>query len=120
LPRRQRHRVGARSWRDGETTFDPVSQSVLVRVVGLGGRYWRRGHQAMMEDAGVNGPPPVFARVGGKDVGCGEAVRGGWLRFKLSDADYRKLTGRDLGAIAVVDKGSAAILAVRFLDRSRP
>jgi hypothetical protein len=45
---------------DAVTTHDPATGSVLVKVVAVGASFWRRGHQAMLEDAGVNGPPAVL------------------------------------------------------------
>jgi hypothetical protein len=42
----------------------------------------------------ITGGLPRFgsiARVGRRDVGRGVAVRDGWLRFQLDDADYRQL-----------------------------
>ena len=48
----------------------------------------------------------------------GEAVRDGWLRFKLSDADYRQLAGMPgLSAIATVDRATGRIMGVKFLGR---
>jgi len=45
-------------------------------------------------------------------------VRDGWLRFKLSDADYRQLSGEGLSAIVTVDrKAAGCILGVKFLGR---
>jgi hypothetical protein len=70
------------------------------------GRYW---------DAST-----VWAHSAGRrEIARGEPVRDGWLRFKLSDADYRQLAGEGLGAIVTVDRGTRTILGVRFLDRSR-
>src|SRR5687767_2600569 len=104
---------------DGETTHDPATKSLSVRVVGLGGRYWRQGHAAMMEadTTGRYGIPSVYARAGSRDIGRGEAVAGNWVRFRLADADYRRLTSdpAKLRAIAVVDKQAGQILGVRFL-----
>jgi hypothetical protein len=43
-------------------------------------------------------------------------VRDGWLRFQLSDADYRKLVNTpDLSAIVTVDREAGRILGVKFL-----
>jgi hypothetical protein len=105
---------------DGVTAHDPVSRSVLVKVSGFGASFWRRGHQRMVElvEAGRYWDvPTVYASAAGRgEVARGEAVRDGWLRFKLSDADYRQLVGR--GVIVTVDTGSSAILGVRFRNRS--
>jgi hypothetical protein len=100
-----------------------------VKVSGVGGIYWRRGHAALSaaEDAcrhysairAHSRVPDVWAHAPGRrDIARGEPVNDGWLRFKLSDVDYRQLAGEGLSAIATVDKGSGAILSVRF--RSRP
>ena len=49
---------------------------------------------------------------------AGEPVRDGWLRFKLSDADYRQLSSTpDLAAIVTVDRQAGQILGVKFLGR---
>jgi hypothetical protein len=46
----------------------------------------------------------------------GEPVPDGWLRFKLSDTDYRRLSSTpDLAANFTVDRAAAQILGVRFL-----
>jgi hypothetical protein len=90
-----------------------------VKVSGLGATYWRQGHAALMraEEAGRYGAPPVYAHAPGRrDIGRGEAVRGGWLRFQLSDADYRQLVGSS--AIVTVDRQAGQILSVKF--RGRP
>jgi hypothetical protein len=104
----------------GQVTFDPVTRSVLVRPAepGLAWLIWRQGHQAMLDDAGsFNGPRPVYARLGNRDVGRGEAVRDGWLRFQLdNDADYQHLARQEgVHAILTVDKRVGTILAVRFI-----
>ena len=44
-------------------------------------------------------------------------VRDGWLRFKLSDADYLQLAGEGLSAIVTVDREAAQILGVKFRHR---
>ena len=104
---------------DGEVTFDPVSRSVLVKVSGFGASFWRRGHRAMMEQAGSYNEPVVWAHSPGRgQLSRGEAVRDNWLRFKLSDADYRQLAGEGASAVVVVDRGSGRIMGVR-LGRSR-
>jgi hypothetical protein len=41
-----------------------------------------------------------------------------WVRFQLSDADYRQLAGDpDVHAIAVVDRKTSRIMGVKFLGR---
>ena len=105
---------------DGETAHDPVSRSVLVKVSGFGGRYWRRGHAAMVEaeEAGRYwGAPSVYAHAPGRrQLARGVPVRDGWLRFQLSDADYRRLAGAPgLAAIVTVDRQAGQILSVKFL-----
>jgi hypothetical protein len=106
---------------DGETAHDPVSRSLLVKVSGVGASFWRRGHAAMMqaEEAGHYGPRSVWAHAPGRrDIARGEPVRDGWLRFKLSDADYRQLSRTpDLAAIVTVDRQAGQILGVKFLGR---
>jgi hypothetical protein len=102
----------------GQVTFDPVTRSLLAKPAetGLGSLIWRRGHEALMQnDGSIGGPSPVFARLGGRDVGRGEAVRAQWLRFQLDDADYRALAREGVSAICTVDRQSGNILAVRFL-----
>jgi hypothetical protein len=70
----------------------------------------------MQVDGSLGGPSPVFPRVAGRgDVGHGEAVRDGWLRFQLNDADYRALAREGVSAICTVDRQSGNILSVRFL-----
>ena len=74
----------------GQVTHDSVTRSLLVKPAERAWAWliWQRGHTALMQDDGsINGPRPVFARLGHRDVGRGEAVRDGWVRFKLSDAD---------------------------------
>ena len=108
---------------DGETTHDPATRSVLVKVSGVGATFWRRHHAAMMqaEEAGRYGARSVWAHAHGRrEIARGEPVRDGWLRFKLSDADYRQLSGEGLSAIVTVDREAARILGVKFIDRSRP
>jgi hypothetical protein len=49
---------------NGETTHDPATRSVLVKVSGVGASFWRRGHAAMMqaEESGRYwGAPSVYA-----------------------------------------------------------
>jgi hypothetical protein len=105
---------------DGETAHDPVSRSLLVKVSGFGASFWRRGHAAMVaaEEAGRYGTRSVYAHAPGRrDIARGEPVRDGWLRFKLSDADYRQLSGTpDLAAIVTVDRQAGQILGVKFLN----
>ena len=106
---------------DGETAHDPVSRSLLVKVSGFGASFWRRGHAAMLaaEEAGRYGAPTVRAHAPGRrDIARGEPVQDGWLRFKLSDADYRQLAGEGLSAIVTVDRKTSRIPGVKF--RSRP
>jgi hypothetical protein len=58
----------------------------------------------------------VYARVAGRgEVGRGEPVRDGWLRFALSEDNYRALAREDVSAICTVDRQTGNILAVRFL-----
>ena len=107
---------------DGVTTHDPTTRSVLVKVSGFGASFWRRGHRAMVaaEEAGRYWcAPPVYAHAPGRrEIAKGEPVRDGWLRFQLSDADYRKLAATpDLGAIVAVDRQAGRILGVRFRGR---
>jgi hypothetical protein len=76
---------------DGHVTFDPVSRSVFVKPAkhaGYAGLLWRRGHQAMMEDAGRYGAPAVWAHF----TGCREIARcvperDGWCRFQSRHND---------------------------------
>jgi hypothetical protein len=66
----------------------------------------------------ITGGLPRFgsiARVGRRDVGRGEAVRDGWLRFQLDDADYRQLAREGVSAIITVDKQVGTILSIRFI-----
>jgi len=105
---------------DAAVTFDPVSRSLLVKVSGFGGSFWRRGHAAMLaaEEAGRYwAAPTVYAHAPGRrDIARGEPVRDGWLRFKLNDADYRRLSSTaDLAVICTVDRQAAQILSVKFL-----
>ena len=106
---------------DGVTTHDPAMRSVSVKVVGVGASFWRRGHRAMVEavEAGRWDAPTVRASRGGRgDLAKGEPVRDGWLGFKLSDTDYRRLAGApDLSAIVTVDREAGQILGVKFLGR---
>jgi hypothetical protein len=105
----------------GRVTFDPVTRSLLAKPAepGLGSLIWRQGHEAMMGD--VHGalaahPPAVYGRIGHRDVGRGEPVRDGWLRFQLNESDYRQLTRQDgVHAILTVDKQVGHILSVRFI-----
>jgi hypothetical protein len=94
---------------------------VSVKVVGVGATFWRRGHQALVaaEEAGRYGAPTVWAHTTGRrEVARGEAVHDGWLRFKLSPNDYRKLTSNPgLSAIATVDRATGRIMGVKFLGR---
>jgi transposase len=102
---------------------DPASRSLSVKVSGVGATFWRRGHAAMAaaEEAGRYwGQPAVYAHAPGRrNVARGEPVRDGWLRFKLSDADYRQLSNMPgLSAIVTVDRRAAQILRVKFLTVS--
>ena len=102
---------------------DPASRSLSVKVSGVGATFWRRGHAAMAaaEEAGRYwGQPAVYAHAPGRrNVARGEPVRDGWLRFKLSDADYRQLSHMPgLSAIVTVDRRAAQILRVKFLTAS--
>lgn len=106
---------------DGQVTFDPATRSLSVKVSGFGGTFWRRGHAALMaaEEASRYGPRSVWAHAPGRrDIARGEPVRDGWLRFKLSDADYRQLSRTpDLAAIVTIDRQAGQILGVKFLGR---
>jgi hypothetical protein len=100
----------------GKVTFDPVTRSVLVKPAqpGLASVIWRLGHLAMMNDA--YGPPAIYARLGNREVGRGEAVRDGWLRFQLANDDYQHLAHQvGVHSILTVDRQTGAILAVRFI-----
>jgi hypothetical protein len=63
--------------------------------------------------------PTVWAHAPGRrELARGEPVRDGWLRFKLNDADYRPLAGRqNLSAIVTVDREAGTVLGVRFRNR---
>jgi hypothetical protein len=77
------------------------------QTVGVGG-----------QSIAITGGLPRFgpiARVGRRDVGRGEAVRDGWLRFQLDDADYRQLAHEGVSAICTVDRQTGDILGVRFI-----
>jgi len=90
---------------DGEATHDPASKSVLVRVSGFGASFWRRGPRPwrrLRRLAATTHRPSTRMRLA-VAISRGEAVRDGWLRFQLSDADYRQLTGEGLSAIVTVD-----------------
>jgi hypothetical protein len=106
---------------DGVVTHDPASRSLSVKVSGLGATFWRRGHAALLaaEEAGrYYAAATVWAHgAGRREIARGEPVRDGWLRFKLSDADYRKLAGDGLSAIVSVDREAGQILGVKFLGR---
>jgi hypothetical protein len=70
----------------------------------------------MGDDGSIGGPSPVFARVAGRgDIGKAEAVNDLWLRFRLSDSDYRALAREGVSAICTVDRQAGRILSVRFL-----
>jgi hypothetical protein len=104
---------------DGETTHDPASRSLLVRVSGVGASYWRRGHAALTQ-AETAGSVSEFSRAAPtvRAHGArGEPVRDGWLRFKVDDATYRELAGPDLSAIVTVDQAAGRILGVKFKNR---
>ena len=105
---------------DAQTTFDPASKALLVRVSGFGGSLWRRGHAALMqaETAGSVDEFSRAARAVQAHGARGEPVQDGWLRFKVDAATYRQLAGPDLSAIATVDTRSSRILGVRFLNTS--
>lgn len=105
---------------NAQTTFDPASRSLLVRVTGLGGAFWRKGHAKLLE---AETPGNVFEFSHAAPPVCAEGARGepvsdGWLRFKLPDATYQ-LAGADLAATAVVDQAGGQILGVRFKNRNR-
>ena len=104
---------------DGETTHDPATGSLLVKVSGVGASYWRRGHAALMQ-AETPGSVSEFSRAAPtvRAHGArGEPLRGGWLRFKVDDATYRQLAGEGLAAIVTVDRDAAQILGVKFCRR---
>jgi hypothetical protein len=71
------------------------------------------------EEAGrYSRAPTVWAHgAGRREIARGEPVRDGWLRFKLSDADYLQLAGEGLSAIVTVDRDAAQILGVKFRRR---
>ena len=104
---------------DGVVTHDPATKSLLVKVSGLGGTFWRRGHAVMMRDVAAGRySASVWANAPGRrEIARGEPVDGGWLRFKLDDADYRQLAGDGLSAIVTVDRDAAQILGVKFRNR---
>jgi hypothetical protein len=106
---------------DGQVTYDPASRSLSVRVSGFGGSFWRRGHAALLaaEEAGrYYAAATVWAHgAGRREIARGEPVRDGWLRFKLSDADYLQLAGESLAAIVTVDREAGHILGVKFRGR---
>jgi hypothetical protein len=106
---------------DGVVTFDPATRSLSVKVAGVGATFWRRGHAALFaaEEAGRYDARSVWAHAPGRrQLVRGVPVRDGWLRFQLSDADYRKLVNTpDLSAIVTVDKEASRILGVRFRGR---
>ena len=104
---------------DAQTTFDPATRSLLVKVSGVGASFWRRGHAALMQ-AQTAGSVDEFSRAAPtvRAHGArGEPVQDGWLRFKVDDATYRQLAGEDLSAIVTVDQRSQQILGVRFRRR---
>ena len=104
---------------DGETTHDPATRSLSVKVSGVGGMYWRQGHAALMK-AETPGSVSEFSRAAStvRAHGArGEPVRDGWLRFKVDDATYRELAGPDLSAIVTVDQAAGQILGVKFRRR---
>lgn len=74
------------------------------------------GSSAMVEAEGRYGAPTVWAHSNRRrELAKGVPERDNWLRFKLSDADYRQLAGEGLSAIVTVDREAAQILGVRFL-----
>lgn len=91
---------------DGVTTHDPATRSVLVKVSGVGATYWRQGHAALFaaqESGRYWGAPQVYAHgPGRREIAKGEPVCDGWIRFRLSDADYRQLAGEGLSAVVVL------------------
>jgi hypothetical protein len=104
---------------DGQTTYDPATRSVLVKVSGVGASYWRRGHAALMQ-AETAGSVAEFSRAAPtvRAHGArGEPVQDGWLRFQVDDATYRQLAGPDLAATVVVDQAARRILGVKFRHR---
>ena len=46
---------------DAQTTFDPATRSLLVKVSGVGASFWRRGHAALMQ-AETAGSVDEFSR----------------------------------------------------------
>jgi hypothetical protein len=94
-----------------QTTFDPASKALLVRVSGFGGSLWRRGHAALTraETAGSVSEFASAPSTGWAYGARGEPVQDGWLRFKVDDATYRQLAGDDLSAIVTVDQAAGRI-----------
>ena len=106
---------------DGETTHDPATRSVLVRVSGVGASYWRRGHAALMqaEEAGsyVHG---LCGRMRLAAARLREVSRCGMGGCGSSSATptYRRLVGAPgLAAIVTVGRDAAQILGVKFRRR---
>jgi hypothetical protein len=79
----------------------------------------KRGHRALVEaeEASRYGSTVWAHAPGRREMASGEPVRDGWLRFKLSDADYR--LSSTLAAIVTVDRQAGQILGVNSLIRSR-
>jgi hypothetical protein len=110
---------------DGQVGFDPMTRSLLVKPAnseGYARSLWSTAHREMVEAEETGryyGAPTVWAHVAGRrEIARGEAVRDGWLRFKLSAADYRQLAGMPgLSAIATVDRATGRIMGVKFLGR---
>ena len=104
---------------DGETTYDPATRSVLVKVSGVGASYWRRGHAALMQ-AETPGSVSEFSRAASTvwaHGARGEPVQDGWLRFQVDDATYRELACEGLSATVVVDQAARRIMGVKFRRR---
>ena len=102
-----------------QTTFDPATRSLLVKVSGVGASFWRRGHAALMQ-AQTAGSIEEFSRAAPtvRAHGArGEPVQDGWLRFKVDAATYRQLAGPNLSAIVTVDQAAGQIMSVRFRHR---
>jgi hypothetical protein len=102
---------------DAVTTFDPTTRSLLVKLSGVGAIFWRRGRAAMVaaEEAGRYTDRVYAHGPGRREIARGEAVVDNWVRFRLSEADYRQLAGEGLRAVAVVDQQTSNIMSVRFI-----
>jgi hypothetical protein len=101
---------------DGETTYDPATGSVLVKVGGFGASFGERVTRRWWRRLAVS-VNRLFTRILLVAVSSFEVNLRRWMvAVQAFPNDYRRLAGAP--AIATVDKGSGAILSVRF--RSRP